>query len=80
MSIDDFSVLESVPGLRPAADTVSGPPEDWRAAVTGWRPPAGPDGYWPHHDVDDLDRPAPGGAGRTARSDPQSGSAARRRG
>lgn len=57
MSINEFSVLEPVSGPPPAADTVSGPPEDWRAAVTGYRPPAGPDGYWPHHHPGDRDDP-----------------------
>lgn len=48
MSTDHLNAfpLPSDYGL-PAADTVPGPPEDWRVAVTGSRPPAGPDGYWP---------------------------------
>lgn len=35
MSIDELSVLEPSTVPWPAADTVSGPPEDWLAAVTG---------------------------------------------
>jgi hypothetical protein len=61
VSIDEFSVLEPMTGLRPAADTVTGPPEDWRAAVTGYRPPAGPDGYWPPPRLGDRDEPELGG-------------------
>jgi hypothetical protein len=57
VSINEF-VLEPVTGPRPA-DRVTGPPEDWRAAVTGDRPPAGPDGYWPHHHLWDRDEPVP---------------------
>jgi hypothetical protein len=60
VSIDEFSALESVPVPRPPADTVAGPPPDWRAAVTGYRPPAGPDDYWPHHHLGDDDAPSPG--------------------
>jgi hypothetical protein len=58
VSINEF-VLEPVPCPRPAADTVTGPPGDWRAAVTGYRPPAGPDGYRPHHHRSDRDEPVP---------------------
>jgi hypothetical protein len=58
VSSNDF-VLEPVTCPRPAADTVTGPPEDWLAAVTGNRPPAGPDGYWPHHHLSDPDEPVP---------------------
>lgn len=52
----------------PAADTVSGPPEDWRVAVTGSRPPAGPDGYWPTAPRDRAAAREHGAGGRGPRS------------